>query len=342
MLKNCEEEDFYELKCVANDRMRPDAIPGFLWASAIVSLLPTFFLVMAARATNSELWIFLSVLSIFFSGVQLVNACFFTSIKRCFKFQRYGSIATCFSAFLLSIEFYVMVFIETSFEVKDRFLTIAGLLLMIGGFAMLIATTIWSIKRVESGALRKGGKLLYDFQQRDGKVNTSLIYAATVLGGSIVRALNNAPDKESGKFFSAIFSMILSAVIQYAIALGLPEFFLMIYCKFRFKSFIVEMPPEVKEYLKNHKWLDESPVLKKSLKVAGKLTVIIGGVGVLADLDEGTVDFIYLIKSVFSLYICMSIMVYVLIKIKNRVIGLIKRLLKGKSKKRGFKNKHRR
>ena len=29
MLKNCKEEDFYELKCVAEDRMRPDAIPVF-------------------------------------------------------------------------------------------------------------------------------------------------------------------------------------------------------------------------------------------------------------------------------------------------------------------------
>lgn len=66
MLKNCKEEDFYELKCVAEDRMRPDAIPVFLWAAAIISLLPSIFLMVIAIKTNSALWWCLAVLNILF------------------------------------------------------------------------------------------------------------------------------------------------------------------------------------------------------------------------------------------------------------------------------------
>ncbi len=330
MLKNCKEEDFYELKCVAEDRMRPDAIPVFLWAAAIISLLPSIFLMVIAIKTNSALWWCLAVLNILFFTVQLVNACFFTSIKRCFKFQKYGAIATCISAFVVSIDFYFIFYCFAVFEAKDKFLTIAGLFLMLGGFVFLIASTIRAIKRVEQGALRKGGKLLYDFQQREGKVNVPLIYALTVLGGALARVLTN---NGGNKIFSTIFLMTMSAFIQYGMALALPEFFLMIYCKFRFDSFIVEMPPDVIEELKKPKKGFKD--LKKALKITTIITLIIMP---LSFIGEELSDIKELVRIMFYFYIGVLIIVYLLIKIKNKISKFIKKFLKdNKSQKRRYK-----
>lgn len=322
-MKNLKEEDFYELKCVAEDRMRPDAIPPFLWAASILSLLPSSFLMVIAIKNNGALWWCLAVLNILFFVVQFLNACFFSSLKRCFRFQKYAAIATCISAFVVSIDFYFIFYCISVFEVNDKIMTIAGILLMIGGFVFLIASTIRAIKRVEKGALRKGGKLLYDFQQRKGKVNFPLIYAATVWGGVIARAFSN---KDGNDMFSVVFSMTISALIQYAMALALPEFFLMVYCKFRFDSFIVEMPPNVIEYInkpERKRWVKD---LKKTLKITTILTLII----VVLSFIRGKVkDYREFLEIILCFYIMVFIIAYILLKIKNWIIKSLNKFKKG-------------
>lgn len=327
MLRNCKEEDFYELKCVAEDRMRPDAIPAFLLAAAIVSLIPTIIVVATAKGSNIILWDCIAVINIFFSSVQLVNAVFFISIKRCFRFQKYAATATCMSALIISIDFYQIFFYMARFEVKDKFLIIAGLLLMIGGFIFLIASTIRAIKRVEDGALRKGGKLLFDFQQRKGKVNAPLIYALTILSGVLARTFAN---KSENDMLSAILFMSLSAFIQYAMALALPEFFLMVYCKFRFDNFIVEMPQGLREELNKPKKKRDFKDLKKALKVTAIVTLIVGALTFDNETDREISMFLKFLKEMFYFYIYISFMVYILIKIKNWIIKLLSKLKKGK------------
>lgn len=288
MLRDCKEEDFYELKCVAEDRMRPDAVPAFLWGNAFVGVIITFMALLANMNVESKTWTYIAIIDLFSLGVTVAIAIFLSSIKRSFRFQKLAALAACFAALKLPLDFYQGYFMF-AYGLDINYIY-GAYFLILGGFILSVISTIRSIKRVKEGALRKGGKLLFGFQKPQGKVNFPLIYTVTVFSGVVTRTLNKLPNKDFSRSISTISFLLICVVLHYLIALVVPEFFLMVYCKFRFDSFIVEIPPELEEELNKPKKGYKD--LKKSLKITTILTLIIVVLSFIRDKVQGYREFL--------------------------------------------------
>jgi len=121
-----------------------------------------------------------------------------------------------------------------------------GFVLIGGGLVYLVLSILRSIRRVQKGTFRKGGKLLYDFQTSKGHISLPFVIGATIIGGSITKALSNSSVLPYGMAEMYVI-LSISALLQYAIAMALPEFFLIAYCKFRFDSFLKKPPTKLAE-----------------------------------------------------------------------------------------------
>ena len=247
MLLGKNETDFYELKSVAIDRLSPDAIQGFFWSTLLVS---GFMTGMASLVINEGLLdimypIMEGLLNVYYVLfiIHLLIAIFFSFKKVAFQFQRLQAVLLCLVAIKLSMDSYLPFVALWADRNAPSFVLNAGALLLIGGILFLVISTIRGMKRVQKGAFRKGGKRLYDFQQSKGYVSLPIIFGATIFGGVIIRIASNMSGTPA-RMFELFFFLLIAAIIQYAISLAWPEFFLLAYCKFKFAGFLVEMDVE--------------------------------------------------------------------------------------------------
>ena len=240
MLNKCNEEDFNQIKSAALDRLSPNNVSGFSWGFFAFGVIMTVlsFAGLFPEDHDSSLFMSLMVsLNLLILIIQFILTVLFTSKKLAYKFQKFHSVFLCFIAFKISIDTYQFFFGASERFGSPNYLKNSGLLLLLGGIIFMVISTFRVIKRVEKGELRKSGKGLYDFQNSKGFVSVPIIFGITILGGV------------GGRFFSevsnditAIIALVLGVVIQYSIAMAIPEFFLLAYCKFRFESFKVKRP----------------------------------------------------------------------------------------------------
>ena len=249
MLKNCDESDFYELKIIASERLRPDGISVFFWGafvlSGIMTAVAAFGISQSVQNIN-PIWNKIININLFFLLIQLLLTMFFTSEKNAFKFQRFQAILLSVISFKISIEMYNFFFIACQDKNAPSYITNAGMFLLLGGITYLILSTIRGIGRVKKGEFRKGGKLLYDFQNSKGYVSIPIIYGVTMIGGTITKIFSDTTSI-TAKLLELIFILLITTFIQYGISMAWPEFFLLTYCKFRFKSFNLKIPESFKE-----------------------------------------------------------------------------------------------
>jgi hypothetical protein len=71
------------------------------------------------------------------------------------------------------------------------------------------------------------------------------------MGGVVARAFSDMDSSVA----EGIFPLFLAILLQYAVYLAWPEFLLLAYCKFRFKSFIISPPQNKKRKKKGAKTL---------------------------------------------------------------------------------------
>ncbi|NMD71538.1 hypothetical protein HHO41_14640 [Bacillus sp. DNRA2] len=244
MLKDCVEEDFYEIKMVTCGRLKPNSIPGFFWATFIFSGLYTavmsFGTGYSSYVTN-PIWPIIVKISTALLVIQLIVAIVFTKEEISYRFQKFQSILLTVISLKFSLEGYVLFYQFCEDRQAPSYLTSITTLLVIGGIIYLVYSTIRGIKRVKRGEFRKGGKGLYNFAQSKGQISLPIIFGVTMIAGTIIRSLSD-PSVLFGPLIQLYFFLFLFVVLQYAIAFAWPEFFLFTYCKFRFESFIIPMP----------------------------------------------------------------------------------------------------
>ena len=237
MLSKCKEEDFDQIKSVALDRLSPNNISGASWGFFIYGLVTT---IVSFASIDSDVSLFMALLitgSILLFVIQLVFTLLFTIKTVAYKFQKLHSVFLSFIGFKLSVDTYQSFFgISESFN-SPRYIFYAGVILLIGGIISLILSTFRSIKRVKQGELRREGKGLYDFQNSKGFVSVPIIFGVTMLGGAAGRIFSDISSD-----ITVLIILFIAVILQYGIALALPEFYLLTYCKFRFDSFKVKRP----------------------------------------------------------------------------------------------------
>ncbi|WP_222599440.1 hypothetical protein [Aquibacillus kalidii] len=136
----------------------------------------------------------------------------------------------------LSIEFYLVYFV-LCFDQNVPIMVTIGMVSLMVGFMYLIISTVRGVTRFKHGEFKEGRSGLYNFKQSKGFVSIPIIFGVTILGGVIARGVSNM--SEVPNIVELIIPLVISFFLQCGIAMIIPEFFLITYCKFRYQSFNV-------------------------------------------------------------------------------------------------------
>ena len=235
MLNKCKEEDFYQIKSAALDRLSPENVSGFFWGGLVLSLVMT---IISFANVGNEVSTFMAIMvsiSLLLFFIQLFFTLLFTFKGVAYRLQRLLSAILSFIGFKISIDTYQAFFGVSETKYSPDFIKNAGIFLFLGGIILLVISTFRAIKRVKQGELREDGKGLYDFKNSKGFASLPIIYGVTMLGGAAGRSFSDMSTD-----VTALIFLFFAVILQYSVALALPEFFLLTYCKFRFESFKVK------------------------------------------------------------------------------------------------------
>ncbi|MBM7618526.1 hypothetical protein JOC95_000368 [Bacillus tianshenii] len=242
MQKHIKEEDLYQIKMTALDRLSPDGISVFFWGAFIYSAVIVGFSFQALTSpylANAKWQGFTGMLFILLV-IQALGTFFYSSEKIAYKYQKLQVLFLLFVSFKLSFEMYLPFFLLHQDRMAPSYIQTVGLVLMAGGLLTLILAVIHGFLSVRKGYFKRNEKGLYRFSTLKNYVGLPFLFGLLLFGGLLAKAAWDMPDVFSiGEVFFALF---LSFVIQYAIALTWPEFLLLAYSKFKFKSFSPRFP----------------------------------------------------------------------------------------------------
>ncbi|WLR42815.1 hypothetical protein LC087_00800 [Bacillus carboniphilus] len=250
MLKQCQEEDFYQLKSVARSRLNPIRASSFLWVVSFFSGVMTSVIAFAVYGADypiSNFWNNFANISIIVLALQFSIALFYSKQTISFRFQNTQSIFVSLFAIKMSLDMYLAITVFSQNDFIPNYFIPTAIVLCIGGLILMVISTIRGIKRVQQGQFRQGGKGLYNLSESKTYVSLPIIFGVTMMGGAIARTLSDSASLLA-QSASVYFTLLLAVILQYTIAFAIPEFFLVTYGKFRFESFYVPMPkPELKD-----------------------------------------------------------------------------------------------
>ncbi|COK92111.1 Uncharacterised protein [Streptococcus pneumoniae] len=102
-------------------------------------------------------------------------------------------------------------------------------LLVLGGIIVHIVTTVDTFKQASEGAFSSEDKSASFFSKTKGHViQGAVIYVLILL---VLIYINNNYS------LNTMFGYVMCNVVMYAVAIGAAEFQLLVYCRFKFKSF---------------------------------------------------------------------------------------------------------
>ncbi|MFL0250736.1 hypothetical protein ACJDT4_09920 [Clostridium neuense] len=252
MLKKYSESDFYELKDVSEDRLSPAGIAVFFITSFAVSAIFTavcFFGLYKNKNITNPIWHPIIIVMLILLLIQAIITFLYWGTKKSFKHQKFQAVWLNIVSIKMSIDTYPFYFLACEDKHAPSYMFDIGWLFLLGGFVYLILSTIRGVFRVRKGMFRKGGRYLYDFSNSKLHFSVPLIYGIVLIAGNLSRNLSASSD-ENSQIFGLIVILVFTVLVQYGIAMAWPEFFLLAYCKFRFKSFIEEIPKAWLEELK--------------------------------------------------------------------------------------------
>ncbi|WNF22745.1 hypothetical protein [Mesobacillus jeotgali] len=231
------EDDFYKIKMAGYGRLRPDSVPGFLWGAIVfggVALIVSLFgVINGLYLASSLLQTSVKVATVIF-GAQLLLTILFSITPVAYMLQKLQLIFVTLVAFKFSIDYYLFFFTVADLEDAPQYIFNTGFFLMAGGILLLFLMTIRAFKRVKQGQLRKEGEGLYNIKETKNVLTGAGIFGIVMIAGSLSRAVSNM-EGSIGMFFI----LFLCIILQYSIAIALPEFILLIYGKFKFKAFVI-------------------------------------------------------------------------------------------------------
>jgi hypothetical protein len=239
MSKIITEADLYKIKDAAFGRMRPDRVGAFLWGTLIYSAVTVIGAMfgIGQSVLDIEPMLLLAVrIATILLGVQFVLTVVFSFSAVGYAMQKLQAIIMTIIALKFSIDAYLFFFAAAILGSAPQYIVNTGFIIMAGGFVFLILSTIRGFNRVKKGELRQGGKGLYNFKGSKSFISLPALFGIALIAGSLSKAVSGM-EGSIGMFFLLFLAMIL----QYVMAIALPEFFILLYAKSRFPSFIV--PP---------------------------------------------------------------------------------------------------
>lgn len=237
MFKNCSEEDFYGFKLLLEDGY-DRKISGGLWGIDVWSFITTLVLTLELKGNvnvNNGFWTKVVLANQILLAVQIVVTIFFMNIKNSYRYQKAQAVVCYLLLLKLSVEGYQFFFLiceSNKFYNKLRDTAALGFIL---GIILLIVSSFVYINKVKKG----------DFNRKNYCYRDASKYPYALVFGGIM--IVNIIMKHSSENISTLMFLVCLIGIQYIIAVSLPKSFIYIYCKFRFKSFIEEMPDIKKE-----------------------------------------------------------------------------------------------
>jgi hypothetical protein len=246
MLKNLQETDFYKLNEVAIARLNPGGISAFLIVSFIFNGIITLVIAhsvtyaMSTHTITNPVWnIFLKIL-ISFLMFHLLAAIFFGSMKNAYKFQKVQAVLLIIAGVIMSIVIYPFYFLICDDRDAPSFMFDIGMYMFLGGLVCLGIFTFRGFRRIKQGEFRQGGQGLYNFKNPKIFAWFSVMFVAILLLIRILFIFYHFPY-DTGRMIGLSFALFFTVFLQYVMALALPEFIILTYCKFRFTSFNVKM-----------------------------------------------------------------------------------------------------
>lgn len=317
MLKKCEQKDFKQIYYIGDDRLSPDGMGVFLLASSI-------YMAIALGIPLAEIYYYKSYILFTFGLIYMVLqgifVAFFISPYNDYKYQKLESIVVSIVATNFSMAGYAGVLIQIKNERLYQF-TNPVLTFFIIGILITIIATLRAFKRVEKGYLRKNGPGIYNFQKKyEGKgVNIAIIIGAVAISRMITKTFKGSNYNDVINFWIFIIVII---IIQYAMALALPEIYIITYCKFRFSLFIYDAPEfaqekmlsknNISKYIKNN--IDKIRIVEQVAIFAITLSILKTAVYVMKGIILSNVVIIlqYIIKCSIRYFIDIFIICFII------------------------------
>ena len=232
---NIKEEELDEFRMTCRRRLSPEGATGFMMGTIIfVSLL--MFFIFVALVTDG--WDYYSTLfdkiivgiELVLYSLQIIFLILFLFPKARFKFQKLQTLVVLLYAFQLgTITFTALVLPGMTNYSIDRMTLICVGLLFIGAVIVHIVTTIDTFKQASEGAFSMDERSRSFFSEKKGK----LIKCSTVYILVLLMTIYFHNDYE----FDTLILYVVGTIIMYAVAIGAAEFQLLVYCRFKFKSF---------------------------------------------------------------------------------------------------------
>ena len=242
-------DDWYVLRVVANDRLSPEGIAAWFVAVLIYSSIMTLILAIGYYADEcNTLWKIIVLTSIILFIINILIIFYYNNSKYMYSKQKLQSVFLCIYGTKFSIDGSVAALFNIYTYPSMKPILYAGLLALMGGIILLIAATIRGFRRVKKGYFREGQNGLYDFKEKSTKlfVGIYVIYPSVMTAIVIYRSISDGSVQ-------GVVLLIVAIFLQYSVSLALPEFYLLMYCKFKYKEFIVEMPEWYKKRIAEKK-----------------------------------------------------------------------------------------
>jgi len=228
---NIKEEDLDKFRMTCNDRLSPEGAMVFFIGGIVYTSVFMFFIFMGGLEYYNTFFDKTIVkIEIVLYSLQFIFLILYSFPKARYKFQKFQTLVVLLYAFQLgTITFTALVLPGISDYSIDRMTLICVGLLFVGAVIVHIVTTIDTFKQASEGAFSKDERSISFFSKRKGDVmKWATIYVLILF---ILIYFHN------GYGIDVLVLYAVGIVLLYTVAIGAAEFQLLVYCRFKFKSF---------------------------------------------------------------------------------------------------------
>ncbi|CAM3907185.1 hypothetical protein BAQ48_03315 [Bacillus luti] len=225
------EEDLGKFRMTCQDRLSPEGATGFMLGTIFYTSL--FMVIIFVGGMDYYTTLFDKVIvgiELVLYGLQVMFLLLYLFPKARYKLQKLQTLVILLYAFQLGTIGCTLFVLPGMIEHSTDFITRVYVgLLVLGGIIVHIATTVDTFKQASEGAFSSGGKSASFFSKTKGHViRGAVIYVLILL---FLIYINNNYS------LNTMFGYVICNVVMYAVAIGAAEFQLLVYCRFKFKSF---------------------------------------------------------------------------------------------------------
>ena len=228
---NIKEEDLDQFRITCRNRLSPEGATRFMLGTIFYTSL--FMVIIFVGGMDYYTTLFDKVIvriELVLYGLQVMFLILYLFPKARYKFRKLQTLVILLYAFQLGTIgctlFVLSGMIENSIDLNTR--VYVGLLVL-GGIIVHIVTTVDTFKQASEGAFSSGDKSDSFFSKTKGHViQGAVIYVLILL---VLIYINNNYS------LNTMFGYVMCNVVMYAVAIGAAEFQLLVYCRFKFKSF---------------------------------------------------------------------------------------------------------